>query len=658
MSSVSVTEVRNALRCPRIFALGRSRAQPVRFVVGSSSLGAAFHRIVDRFAQTVATPPDDFAVLEATTPREQVEASLRRWLMTQLAGELEAIPSLASMPAEVDDLAEALRELGSYLATHATGGPFTPEEKLQAFLPDSEVALEHLVELEGGDSILLRGRIDALHEPEAQHAQVVEYKLSGEENAELDRAQVALYRYLLRQVAGVDATPVVLRLTPQLHETVIAKEEADALVEKRLLPLVASMSAWSTEPAKAPPTKRSDLCPVCPVRSACVEEYPAWLAQRDQPPSGALRPRPQPSGGETTVASKTTLPPAKSDAGGEELAEKTRKWIVDILRKQGVPAESKKPPIVGARVITIEVTGKRSIRKIDRGSEDVIHQLAAEHDLDATYAKRKGRRLFQVVRRKPRVVELPALLARESEWLRESSGRFVLGEGTAGDVVVGDLGDPNCCHLLVGGSSGSGKSVLLRAVAASLVHFHSPATMQLTLVDPKRVTFRSLEASLGSHLAHPIVYEVEAALSILGDLVDLMEERYALLDEANVQDLGEFNDETPKAPMARHVVIIDEFMDLTVTKETKQPFLAAIQRLGAKARAAGIHLVLATQRPDVKAVPGVIKANLPGRVALRVPSGTNSRIIIEQKGAETLLGKGDLLADLGGGVVRAQAPLV
>ena len=452
---------------------------------------------------------------------------------------------------------------------------------------------------------------------------------------------------------------MVLRLTPALKETVVAPAEADALVEKRLLPLVGQMRRWAEAPREAPPTPRSDLCPVCPVRAACVEEYPSWLPQRDMPPSGAARPRPKPAGGiEETAVERGAEPPADADTAGQTAAEAMRKTIVDILRKQGVPAESKKAPIVSARVITVEVTGKRSIRKIDRASEDVIHQLAAEHDADATYAKRKGRRLFQVVRETPRVVQLPTLLRREAAWLGESSGRFVLGEGEDGSVVKADLGDPNCCHVLVGGSSGSGKSVLLRAVATSLVHFHSPAHVRLTLIDPKRVTFKSLEASLGSHLAHPIVYEVDRAIAILDDLVDLMEERYGLLDEANVQDLGEYGEEHPEAPLARHVVIIDEFADLTVTKETKQPFLAAVQRLGAKARAAGIHLVLATQRPDAKAVPGVIKANLPGRVALRVPSGTNSRIILDQKGAEALLGKGDLLAELGTGVVRAQAPLV
>ena len=139
-----------------------------------------------------------------------------------------------------------------------------------------------------------------------------------------------------------------------------------------------------------------------------------------------------------------------------------------------VPAESKKAPIVSARVITVEVTGKRSIRKIDRASEDVIHQLAAEHDADATYAKRKGRRLFQVVRETPRVVQLPTLLRREAAWLGESSGRFVLGEGEDGSVVKADLGDPNCCHVLVGAWSCSMPLAVRRVVCHVLCQMVRP----------------------------------------------------------------------------------------------------------------------------------------------------------------------------------------
>ena len=336
-----------------------------------------------------------------------------------------------------------------------------------------------------------------------------------------------------------------------------------------------------------------------------------------------------------------------------------QKLIVEILRRQHVPAESKKAPQLGARLITVEVSGKRSIRKIDAAAEDVIHQLAAEHDYEAFFYKTRGLRLFQVARRTPRDVLLPELLEREEGWLREASGRFVLGERTDGQVLTADLGDPNCCHLLVGGSSGSGKSVLLRAIASSLVAFHPPAALQLSLVDPKRVTFQNLAASLQSHLASPIIVDDERAVELLEDLCHQMEERYAKFEAAAVQDIAEYNEEvSPPERMARRVVIVDEFGDLTMSKVTKEPFLAAVRRLGAKARAAGIHLILATQHPSVKVVPGAIKANLPGRVALRVSNATNSRIVLDAKGAERLLGKGDLFAELGHGLVRAQSPLV
>jgi S-DNA-T family DNA segregation ATPase FtsK/SpoIIIE len=136
-----------------------------------------------------------------------------------------------------------------------------------------------------------------------------------------------------------------------------------------------------------------------------------------------------------------------------------------------------------------------------------------------------------------------------------------------------------------------------------------------------------------------------------------MEARYTLFEKARVQDVHDYN-EGAWEPLPRRVVVVDEFADLLVDKSTTQAFLDAVKRLGAKARAAGIHLVCATQRPDRTAVPGAIKANLGGKIALKVQAQVNSRIILDQAGAEHLLGRGDLLADLGHGVVRAQAPLV
>ena len=127
---ISVTEVRNALRCPRIFALGRLRQQSVAFPVGSSCLGAAFHRIVELFSRDVEHPPSAFAALEAGTPRDEVEAKLVRWLLDYLFRELEADAAYATMPGEVDDLAEALREFGRHLAGRLSAFAEVPAKAL------------------------------------------------------------------------------------------------------------------------------------------------------------------------------------------------------------------------------------------------------------------------------------------------------------------------------------------------------------------------------------------------------------------------------------------------------------------------------------------------------------------------------------------------
>jgi S-DNA-T family DNA segregation ATPase FtsK/SpoIIIE len=211
---------------------------------------------------------------------------------------------------------------------------------------------------------------------------------------------------------------------------------------------------------------------------------------------------------------------------------------------------------------------------------------------------------------------------------------------------------------LVAGTTGSGKSVLLRGIAASLVHFHAPADIQLTLIDPKRVSFGPLAAGLAGHLSGPLIHDVEEAIPVLETCIEEMEERYGLFEAAKVQDISEYN-ELKSGPdrLARRVIIIDEFQDLVAARSTREAFIDAVQRLGSKARASGIHLVLSTQRPTRDNVPGGIKGNLQGKIALKVTSAIESRVILGDRGAEDLLGKGDLLADLGQGILRAQAPL-
>jgi S-DNA-T family DNA segregation ATPase FtsK/SpoIIIE len=659
---LTVTEVRNALRCPRVFALGRLRGQQVAFPMGASSLGAAFHRIVESFARTIHDPPESLRMLEADVPAPEVAQAILSWLVELLSREIEINPTYMSMPAEIDDLAEALRHFAAYIAERSAAPKTKPSEAVAKFLENAEVPAEATVEL-GDEPLLLSGRIDALHAPPSGAVEVVEYKLTDEANDEIDRAQVALYRHLLGRTRAIDATPVILRFNPHLTTTRLTPEAADTLVQKRLLPLLSEMVAWADRPDAAPATRRTDLCAACPVRRPCAEVYPQPLSSRDDPPSGALRPRPEPTGdllpSAPDAGSPVPIPLRLADETGVIDGEAMKERILAILKRQGVAAAAPKPPVVGPRLIRVEVIAPRGrVKAIDRAAEDVLHGLHAEDGVIAEYLKDGGLRIFCVARRQPRTVALRPLLDAKADWLAQRAGRFVLGEGLDGSAVSGDLSEPTSCHLLIGGTTGSGKSVLLRSIAASLAHFHPPSSIRFTLVDPKRVSFAKLVSGLAAHLATPLCYDVEEALPVLEDLVGDMEERYRLFQDERVQDIDEFNESRSEGDrLARHVVLVDEFQDLLVAKDTKETFVAVIRRLGAKARAAGIHLILATQRPTKDNVPTSIKANLPGRIALKAASQVESRVIIDRGGAESLLGYGDLLADLGRGLIRTQAPL-
>ncbi|MBI4956683.1 MAG: PD-(D/E)XK nuclease family protein [Myxococcales bacterium] len=651
-NEVSVTEVRNALRCPRIFALGRRRGRPVAFPVGASSLGATFHRIADRAARQVATLPQAVERLAAQASRAAVADALGAWLLAFLVDELEQSPALASMPSEVDDLGEALRELARYLAAEVERSDLRPADALRSLLRHTE--LEVSAVLGSAQPVRVSGRVDAVHRRSEGALDVVEYKLTDEANQELDQAQVALYRRLLRECLDLEAEPVILRFNPELATTRLAGPAADAWLEERIVPMLDHMVAWATRPEGAPATTRRDLCASCPLRTECLATYRDAFAPRDAPPAGSTHLRPDPEGGLAVTTPAEPRVPAPRDAEGHAEAEKLGKLIVDKLRKLGTVVEVAQRT-VGPTLLGIEVVATRArVAQLDRLAGDVEHQLADRH---VHFEKNEGRRAFWATRKRPRRVELAELLGREAEFLRQRPGRFVVGEGVDGSVVKGDLSDGSTSHLLVGGQTGSGKSVLLRAIVSSLCHYHPPSAIRFTLVDPKRVTFGAFAAAIAPHLEGPLFFDSEAFLPELESLVAEMEARYERFEQARVQDIHDYNETAPE-PLARRVVVVDEFQDFLTDKATREAFLASVQRLGAKARAAGIHLICATQRPDRTTVPGGLKANLGGKIALRVQSAVNSRIILDEVGAERLLGHGDLLANLGHGTVRAQGPLV
>jgi S-DNA-T family DNA segregation ATPase FtsK/SpoIIIE len=214
---------------------------------------------------------------------------------------------------------------------------------------------------------------------------------------------------------------------------------------------------------------------------------------------------------------------------------------------------------------------------------------------------------------------------------------FVLGRDVTGTPMTTDLA--KMPHMLIAGATGSGKSVMINALLTSLLYRNSPEEIKLILVDPKRV-----ELGLYNdipHLLTPVIVEPEKCISALKWAVAEMERRYKLLAEVGNRNIVEYNTAHKEDAMPYIVIVIDELADLMVLAAADVETL--IVRLAQMARAVGIHLVLATQRPSVDVITGIIKANIPARLAFSVASQIDSRTILDQMGAEKLLGKGDML---------------
>jgi S-DNA-T family DNA segregation ATPase FtsK/SpoIIIE len=216
---------------------------------------------------------------------------------------------------------------------------------------------------------------------------------------------------------------------------------------------------------------------------------------------------------------------------------------------------------------------------------------------------------------------------------------IALGQSVDGAPVAADL--TSMPHLLIAGTTGSGKSVCVNAIIASLILRNSPEIVKFIMVDPKRVELTGYNGI--PHLVAPVVVELERIVGVLKWVTREMDERYKKFSNAGARNIVDYNNHLPSTdePMPYIVVIIDELADLMMLApdETER----VITRIAALARATGIHLVIATQRPSVDVVTGLIKANFPARIAFAVASGIDSRVILDQPGAERLLGRGDML---------------
>jgi S-DNA-T family DNA segregation ATPase FtsK/SpoIIIE len=519
-----------------------------------------------------------------------------------------------------------------------------PEKEMnRVFLPP-EKTLRVPYPYSDGRAMRVSGRYDALlFNPEAKEAVLFEFKgFVKSSDVTVELSQVLLYAWLVSAATGIVPAVKVIYLEddrPVDVSSANVKKMMDGLPRlfdagRRVFELILPLPGPS-DPA---------LCEKCPFLARCDGD---WGELRNARTQNETRER-----GEEREYREY-----------REYMESLMEKLLENLRQLRVYVTSG-GYVLGPSFIRLKIKPdvekgtKTTIRRIESTAKDL--QVALTLASPPLIAAQDGYVSVDVPRKDRQTLTLTDLLRRASP-RPESDAAFPLGLDINGEVFWVDLTDPMMTGILVGGTSGSGKSVLLRSVVVGLL-LRSPGgaegcNVSFTLIDPKRVTFTDMK-TLRCLEEGTVLFDTDAAMEALQGAVDEMERRYVLMEKAETPDIAAYNAKSPDK-LKRRVILIDEYADMIVGPQTRAPLEFFVQRICQKGRAAGIHLVLATQRPDARVVTGVIKANLQLRVALKATSGANSQIVLgEGYGqAQYLLGHGDML--VGGSVAlqRLQAPL-
>jgi S-DNA-T family DNA segregation ATPase FtsK/SpoIIIE len=454
----------------------------------------------------------------------------------------------------------------------------------------TEASLENVIVPIGSSTVEIGARVDAIRFHPQHDLEVVDYKLTQGSQQKSDFIQLAIYAHLLPLWRpGCRFCGTVEYYLPEFMEVPVSAEELADIYRGLVEPVLREMF----DTAKHGSAK------------------PAGSDRRD-----------------------------------------VAKRVVDAFKAFGLSVEAG-DVVEGPQVTRVKVRPAAGVKvaSLANRAEDLQVSLA----LDELPLVKPGRGfvIIDLPRHDRETVLLLDALDRGIMNDSASSMAFPVGVGVEGEPILSDFADSNTCHILVAGTSGSGKSEWLKSLIACVVRRNPPKHLRLGLVDPKILTFNNVADSV--YLWRPVAVDLAAALAILRDAIVEMDKRYQLLAREGLVSLHDrFREGRTDVPFL--VLVFDEFADLILSsRDEKKEFEAMVARLAGKGRAAGIHLVLATQRPDRTVVTGLIKSNLPMKVCLRVANTTNSQIVVGETGAESLLGKGDLLCDLGRGLVRAQS---
>ena len=336
----------------------------------------------------------------------------------------------------------------------------------------------------------------------------------------------------------------------------------------------------------------------------------------------------------------------------EKNEQQDPKFLEKILLDFGVNGDIKK--VSHGPVVTLnefEPAAGVKVSKIINLSDDIARNTSSESARIATIpgSNTVGIELPNSSREN---VYLSEIINSSDFKRKENKLPIALGKNISGIPIIGDL--TSMPHLLIAGTTGSGKSVCINTIILSLLYRHTPEKCKFILIDPKMLELSTYEGI--PHLLCPVITEAKKAASVLGWVVKEMESRYRLMTKEGVRNIDGYNSKH-KLPMPYIVVVVDEMSDLMLVagKEIEN----YIQKLSQMARAAGIHIIMATQRPSVDVITGTIKANFPTRISFQVTSKIDSRTILGEQGAEQLLGKGDMLfMSSANKMIRIHAPFV
>ncbi|CAB4243806.1 putative RecB family nuclease and DNA segregation ATPase FtsK [Methylacidimicrobium sp. AP8] len=497
---------------------------------------------------------------------------------------------------EAERLAAALRAFHENLERIAASGPVSSWADL---FEGSELPVAGVFAGEGGRAVRIEGRVDALRRHPTEGRQLVDYKLSEPSDAPQDLLQLAIYAELLRRDPTASPVSGVLEYYgPSLTARTVSEGELRAIFSRQIRPVLEERILR---------------------QSASGPESPL------EPGTGSEDPR---------------------------IRETARK-LEEFFASHGFPLRSA-GAVRSHQLLRFRFRFPQGMR-IERVLS-LAPTLRVHLGLDC----------------EPSILGIPGFIAvdlpnPEPFWLPwEEAYRgmpagltlpLLVGEAVEGQILARDLADANYPHVLVAGTSGSGKSMLLISILATLCRALSPEHLELLLIDPKILTFGPWK-EIPQLRGRGLLTEPEEALAALEESVEEMGRRYRILAREGFDSLSR-RIAAGKTEIPYRVIFFDEFADwLLGDRQTRRRFERSIERLAQKGRAAGIHLILATQRPERRVVTGLIHANLPVHLCLRVSSAIDSRMVLGESGAEKLLGKGDLLGNLGpgGALLRAQAP--